>query len=59
MYILVKEGTTSNVPVREYYCDTATDIQNLPSNAPFGSCALIIATGAVYIKNSLGNWVLL
>lgn len=56
-YILTKKGKNDNVPVGEFVCDTAQDVQSLPTNAPFGSTALVIATGDIYIKNSSGTWV--
>lgn len=57
MITLTKVGMASNTPTREYVCDTASDVANLPSNVPAGSAALVIATGDVYVCNSQGTWI--
>lgn len=57
MYKLLKIGTQANIQIREYVVDTISDIASLPSSDPFGSTALVIATGEKYIKNSSGNYV--
>ena len=41
---------------REFICDTAADVANLP-NCAAGSSALVCATSKVYIVNASGNWV--
>lgn len=46
--------------VEEYTLDTLDDLSILQTtNCAFGSTALVIATGEVYIKNSQGVWELL
>ncbi|MDL2219754.1 hypothetical protein LJC04_05440 [Ruminococcaceae bacterium OttesenSCG-928-O06] len=40
----------------EYYCDDATDIPSLPTDALAGSSAIIIDTGDILMLNSKGEW---
>lgn len=57
MYVLNKVGESSNRPTQEFICDSESDIANLPANAPFGSQAICITEGSIWIKNSVGTWV--
>lgn len=50
-----KVGGNFNTPTREFICDSKDDIINLPTNVPQGSSALIIETGAVYLKKSTND----
>ena len=42
--------------VREFICDTAADLANLPECCT-KSTALVIATGDVFVVNASGEWV--
>ena len=42
--------------VKEYICDTNTDIDLLPLDDAPGSSALVIETGDIYILNSSHEW---
>lgn len=44
--------------IREYICDTADDIKNLPADCEMGSTARIADYPAIYRKMSNGKWVL-
>lgn len=50
MYQLTKVGTASNVPVKEYVCETEDDVRALP-NDPLGSSAFCIENKSVYMKS--------
>lgn len=43
--------------IKEFVLDTIADLVDLPVDATMGSTAFIIATGAVYMLNSAGEWV--
>ncbi len=43
--------------VYEFAIDTPEDLKKLPTKSAPGSIAIIISTGAVYMKNSAGKWV--
>lgn len=59
MYILLKTGETTEVPVKEYYVESEEEIAEIPENAPVGSRALILTSNGltVKMKNSKGQWV--
>lgn len=42
--------------VKEFVCDTETDLEILPDCA-MGSTVIVIETGSVYIRNSRDEWV--
>ena len=56
MYKLYSAGKQANIQLREYIVDTPDDIATLPESDPFGSTALVISTGELYIKNSSGEY---
>ena len=41
---------------KEFICDTAADIQDLPTECAPSSTALVIETGAILILNSAKEW---
>lgn len=41
---------------KEFIVDTEADIEKLPTTRYFGSCALCIETGDVYVLNTKGVW---
>lgn len=43
--------------IYEFAIDTPDDLTKLPTKCAPGSIAIIISTGAVYMKNSAGKWV--
>ena len=42
--------------VNEYTIDSPNDLDKLPKTCAMGSRALCLSNGAVYIKDSQGNW---
>lgn len=56
MYKLYNAGRQANIQLREYVVDTPDDIATLPESDPFGSVALVISTGDIYMKNSSGEY---
>ena len=50
---LTKIGNSPNVPVKEFICDTAADVEKLPE-APMGSTAFCIEKKKAYMKGSNG-----
>lgn len=45
-----------NTPTREFVCDTETDLDSLPKNAPLGSTAFCIKEASVHMIDSEGVW---
>ena len=43
--------------IREYICDSADDVEKLPTGAAPGSTAYVIETGDIYILSGLKKWV--
>ena len=57
-YEITKEGTAANVPVKEIFCDTPSDIDDIKKKTcPVGSIVYVISNGDVYIMNSENNWI--
>ena len=42
--------------VDEFMIDSPNDLKNLPSRSQMGSVALCLEDGAVYVKDSKGEW---
>ena len=42
---------------KEFTCDTAADLANLPTDCEPGSYAMIIENSATYMLNNQGEWV--
>lgn len=40
-----------------FVCDTASDIQNLPTDCQQGSTAFVIEDSTMYMINSQGSWI--
>lgn len=58
---LTKIGNSPNVPIKEFTCDTQTDIEKLP-NAPMGSTCLCLEGPILLIKGSdttigINGWI--
>lgn len=58
-WIKTMYGNVVIAPISQFTCDAAADINDLPTNVTFGSQAVVIATGALYILNSSGVWTLM
>ena len=54
MVQLTRIGNSTNVPVKEWTCETYAEVQSL--DTPWGSLAYCIASKKWYIKGSDGNW---
>lgn len=57
MYRLYKQNDDVAAYVSEFVADSASDIQNLPTNVYPGSTCLITSTSDVYILNAQKQWV--
>ena len=57
--ILLKNGNTYNIPVKQYYVESEAEIAEIPANAPTGSTVLILNENglSVKMKNSEGKWI--
>ena len=42
----------------DYTCDTPDDLASLPDDCFGGSRAFVCTPPSIYMKNTLGNWVL-
>ena len=42
--------------VSEFVIDSPDDLEKLPKRSQMGSAALCLSDGAVYMKNSKGEW---
>ena len=58
-WIKVKYGDMVVAPVSEFVCDAVSDVEDLPTTAVFGSRAIVIATGDVYMIDSAGTWTII
>lgn len=56
MYKMTSTNGDIAYGVKEFTCDSAKDLENLPS-CEMGSVAIIIDTSDVYMKNSENKWV--
>lgn len=55
---LIQKGLEPNLQTKTYMCDTEADVSQLSATeAGFGSKLYVIAGGALYIANSIGEWV--
>ena len=55
-YKLTSTNGQVQYEVNEYVIDSPEDLQSLPSRCAMGSAALCLSNGAVYMKNSNGEW---
>ena len=57
--ILLKQGSTYNVPTCEYYIESEDELKSIPTSAPTSSTVLILTDAglSVKMKNSKGEWV--
>ena len=56
-YQITSSNGKKQYNVNEYVIDTLDDINKIPAYAAMGSTVFVISTGALYMKNSDGNWV--
>ena len=56
MYKITSNDGDVAYGIKEFVCDTLDDLNTLPP-CQMGSAAIVIATAAVYMKNSKGEWV--
>lgn len=65
MVQLNKDGNRANVSIEEWVADYDEDVEQIPSNAPFGSFVMILDSKendgktVVKIKKSDGTWKLI
>lgn len=55
-YKMISTNGQVQYGVDEFVIDSSADLENLPTKSQMGSVALCIETGAVYMKDSNGNW---
>lgn len=57
-YKMTKRGSMDNETTNEFFCDTATDLANIPASlVNLGSVAVVLDGMEVYIANSSKQWV--
>lgn len=56
MYNIIANNGNVAYGIKEFACDTAEDLTQLPE-CPIGSTAFIISTSEVYMINGNGEWV--
>ena len=57
-YKMSKRGSLDNEITNEFFCDTATDLNNIPSNQiNLGSVAVVVDGMEIYIANSNKEWI--
>lgn len=59
MFSLYKQDGETLYGVKEFMCDTAADVADLPINIRPGSLAMVIPTSEIYVLNSQKKWVIL
>ena len=57
--ILLKTGNTPEIPAKEYYVESESEIASIPADAPTSSTVLILTESGltVKMKNSKGDWI--
>lgn len=57
-YKMSKRGSLDNEITNEFFCDTETDLNNIPKDlVNLGSVAVVIDGMGIYIANSKKEWV--
>lgn len=57
-YKMTKRGSLDNEITNEFFCDTAADLNKIPSNEiNLGSVAVVVDGMEVYIANSNKQWM--
>ena len=55
-YSIIEQGHKPNASWLTFFCDTDADIENLPTDCPDGSRAIVAQNGNLYLLDSLGVW---
>lgn len=55
-YKMISTNGQVQYGVDEFMIDSPNDLKNLPSRSQMGSVALCLEDGAVYVKDSKGEW---
>ena len=56
-YKMTKRGSLDNAVTHEFFCDTADDLANIPSeDINLGTVAVVLDTMQVFIANSSKEW---
>lgn len=56
-YKMTKRGSLDNEITNEFFCDTASDLANIPSSlVNLGSVAVVLDGMEIYIANSNKEW---
>ena len=56
-YKMISTNGQVQYGVDEFVIDSPDDLEKLPTRSLMGSAALCLSNGAVYMKNSDGEWV--
>lgn len=57
-YKMTKRGSMDNETTNEFFCDSATDLANIPANlVNLGSIAVVLDGMELYIANSNKQWI--
>ena len=58
MYLLLQEGNTYNIPIKQYYVESEAEIEEI-ENAPIGSTVMILTESGLKVKmlHSSGKWI--
>ena len=56
--LIEKDFTTFN-PVETWYCESTSELADIPESAPAGSIAQVLTSSGLTIKmkNSAGSWI--
>lgn len=55
---MTKRGSMDNETTNEFFCDSATDLANIPANlVNLGSIAVVLDGMELYIANSNKQWI--
>lgn len=57
MYSLIEQNGRATNGVKQYACDTESDLQSIARYCTLGDAAIVVETGKVYMMNSEGKWV--
>lgn len=55
-FSLIGQGHKPNTMWLTFFCDTDADIDNLPTDCPAGSRAIVAQNGNLYILGLNGTW---
>lgn len=55
-YSLIKQDNDVAYNIREFMCDSPSDLVNLPTDAAPGSTCIVISSSTVYMLNTNKEW---